>query len=134
MSRRTRPGSDVGARLREYFTRLEMAICCTPLGVDWSPAANGRGCLLDQLHAPDQVPLPELTPEQLSRHSPAVCARWPQGSRTVAVAASYLTGALSVSQATSMTSSWSAPTMCCGASTKRPATQEHTPRRRSPKT
>ena len=38
---------------------------CTMLGVDWMPASSGKGALLDQLHAADQVPLPGLTPEQL---------------------------------------------------------------------
>jgi hypothetical protein len=63
VARRDRPASD--AELRQHLLRLETAMACTLLGVDWSPALSGKGALLDQLHAPDQAPLPELTPEQL---------------------------------------------------------------------
>ena len=66
MARRDGPVDD-GAELREYFLRMETAILCTLLGVDWAPSASRQGCLMDQLHRPDQVmPLPSLTSEQLA--------------------------------------------------------------------
>ena len=49
-----------------FTLRVEMAQLCTLLGLDWSRALSGKGAPLDQLHAPDQAPLPELTPEHLA--------------------------------------------------------------------
>jgi hypothetical protein len=63
MARRDKPINDCA--VREHLLRLETAVACTMLGIDWTPSASGKGALLDQLHARDQVPLPELTAEQL---------------------------------------------------------------------
>lgn len=63
MPRRT-TGDTSGAELREHLLRLETALLCAVIGVNWP---DGKGCLLDQLNAPATLPpMPSLTAAQLA--------------------------------------------------------------------